>query len=238
MADLLKIGDKIEMNRVVRKDVSNAEELTVYVSQILDFSEDEIVAAMPISEGHIVPLEVGMRMETYFYTAGGIYKCVCKVTSRGKEGNLHICSLAMMDELSKFQRREFYRLECTMAAECAVLDISEIMLYVKEHTMPETTINPKHKVTVLDISGGGVRLVSDRRYDKADYLCLRFEVDMNIGKRNIEILGKVIQSNESAKRDNLYDTRIQFKEITNEVRDVIIKYIFEQQRIIQKRERG
>lgn len=36
------------------------------MSQILDMKDEKIVAAMPISEGHIVPIEPGSRMHAYF----------------------------------------------------------------------------------------------------------------------------------------------------------------------------
>ncbi len=44
------------------------------------------------------------------------------------------------------------------------------------------------------------------------------------------MLGKVVASIESPNRNNYYDNRIQFKEIDIELRDTIVKYIYEQQR--------
>ena len=45
--------------------------------------DEKIVAAMPISEGHIVPIEPGSRMHAYFYTVKGIFSCENLDTERG-----------------------------------------------------------------------------------------------------------------------------------------------------------
>ena len=55
---------------------------------------------------------------------------------------------------------------------------------------------------------------------------------------DIEVVGRVILSLESPNRKDCYDNRIQFKGISRELRETVVKYIFEQQRIIQRKERG
>ena len=70
----------------------------VYVSQILDMHKEKITAAMPIYEGHIIPLEVGSVLETYFYTGKGIFKTECIIQTRGREENVHIMVLSLLDD--------------------------------------------------------------------------------------------------------------------------------------------
>lgn len=238
MAGMLRIGDKVEIGKKAGKGLLGETDYAVYVSQILDFRDDEIIIAMPISEGHVVPLEIGNVMEAYFYTAQGIYRCDCKITNRGKEDNIYMCSIAFVSELEKFQRRQFYRLECSIGVNVTVLELMEIFHYAQSKTVPEVTANKPVNATIVDISGGGVRMLSDCKFNRGDYLYLNFSIDMNIGVKNVEIVAKVIQSVESPKRARFYDTRLQFKEIAPELRDLLVKYIFEQQRKIQQKERG
>lgn len=238
MAGLLKIGDKIELGKVTGSKNAELDDLDTYVSQILDFRDDMIIAAMPISEGHIVPLEINTRMEAFFYTAQGIYRSRCTITERGKEGNLFVCGLLLNGELKKFQRRQYYRLPCTIGTDIILMDIMEIINYSNTHEMSEKPVNDVHSGMIVDISGGGVRVMSDMHFNKNDYVMLRFPVEMNIGTRQVEIMGKIVLSLESPNKNNYYDNRIQFKEVSRELRDIIVKYIFEQQRKIQKRERG
>lgn len=239
MAGLLKVGDKIELSRKNVRENTKEEDSSAYVSQVLDLRDDDtIVAAMPISEGHIVPIEVGARLEAYFYTSQGIYRSLCVITERGKEGNVYYCGLELVGKFEKFQRREYYRLPCIIGADIIPINGEEVIDYSKEHKIPDKSYDDKKPGTIVDISGGGVRIMSDIRFNKNDYIFLRFPLEMNIGIKEVELMGMVILSLESPNRSNYYDSRIEFMEVTSEQRDNIVKYIFEQQRKIQKRERG
>lgn len=68
MDRILSVGNKIELSKIKKNKDDDA---VTYVSQILDMKDEKIVAAMPISEGHIVPIEPGSRMHAYFYTIKG-----------------------------------------------------------------------------------------------------------------------------------------------------------------------
>ena len=197
MDRILSVGNKIELSKIKKNKDDDA---VTYVSQILDMKDEKIVAAMPISEGHIVPIEPGSRMHAYFYTVKGIFSCEILVTERGKEGNIYIMEVECTTELKKFQRRQFYRLPCTIE--------------------------------------GYFRIMTEKPLEKNNYIYIRFPVEMNIGNRDIEVVGRVILSLESPNRKDCYDNRIQFKGISHELRETVVKYIFEQQRIIQRKERG
>ena len=82
MFEPLKLGNRVEM---VFKSRSGDDDTVEYASQILDFTDEGIMCAMPIYEGHIVPLEKGKRFEGYFYSDNKIYRAMCYVVSRGKE---------------------------------------------------------------------------------------------------------------------------------------------------------
>lgn len=56
MDRILSVGNKIELSKIKKNKDDDA---VTYVSQILDMKDEKIVAAMPISEGHIVPIEPG-----------------------------------------------------------------------------------------------------------------------------------------------------------------------------------
>lgn len=239
MANLLKVGDKIELSRKNGRGSAQSGESAAYVSQVLDMREDGIVvAAMPISEGHIVPIEVGARLEAYFYTSQGIYKSLCTIIERGKEGNVYYCELELIGTLEKFQRREYYRLPSIISADIIPINGEEVLDYSEHHKIPDKSYDNMQSGIIVDISGGGVRVMSDMRFNKNDYVFLKFPIEMNIGVKEMELMGMIVLSLESPNRPNYYDSRIEFMEITSEQRDHIVKYIFEQQRKIQKRERG
>lgn len=235
---VLKVGNKIELNKKAGNQSVLADEPTTYVSQILDLEEEELIAAMPIHEGHIIPLEVGTVLEAYIYTVKGIFRADCRVTARGKEDNIYFMSLQLLSELRKFQRRQFYRLPCSIEVQFRPLSAVEVLQYAKARELPPQAQPADQKGMIVDISGGGVRMITDKSYYKNDFVLLRFPIEMNIGVKWIETMGRVVASYPSPNRSDFYDNRVQFKEITHELRDAIVKYIFEQQRKIQQRERG
>ena len=231
MADkLISVGDRIEINVIKDRNVSNDEEKVTYVSQILDFDGEQISAALPIREGHLVTLEVNSNLECYFYTASGIYKAHAHITSRYKKENLYMMNLELKDELKKFQRRQFFRLPCNIITTLRTLSVSEVLDYSMKHEVKDNTDAQVVQGVIVDISGGGTRVFSKSRYKSGDYVYMNFPLEMNIGIKNVSVLAKVISSSELAGRRDYCDNRLQFKEIPGSLRDSIVKYIFEQQR--------
>lgn len=231
MADkLISVGDRIEINVIKDRNVSNDEEKVTYVSQILDFDGGQISAALPMREGHLITLEVNSNLECYFYTASGIYKAHAHITSRYKKENLYMMNLELKDELKKFQRRQFFRLPCNIITTLRTLSVSEVLDYSMKHEVKDNTDAQVVQGVIVDISGGGTRVFSKSRYKSGDYVYMNFPLEMNIGIKNVSVLAKVISSSELAGRRDYCDNRLQFKEIPGSLRDSIVKYIFEQQR--------
>lgn len=235
----LEVGNKIDLNPKVGRVLKDDETRKTYASQILDFQPDgSIVAAMPIQEEHLIPLEVGSTYEAYFYTSKGIMRAECMVEKRGKEGKIYIMNLILTTQLVKFQRREFYRLDCTIECKATCISSIEALCVAKNHTYPEDIDERLENAILVDISGGGARIISKIKYEKFTYLVVRFPIQLGDENKEITLLGRVILSLESDNNREYYDNRIQFKEISKEQREDIVKYIFEQQRKIRRKERG
>ena len=145
--------------------------------------------------------------------------------------------LKLISEMKKFQRRQFYRLLCNIEAIIRILSDEQVNTYLRTYLPPVVDSEQADIGMIVDISGGGVRIMTDVKLDVDSCLFITFPIKMNIGDVNIEVLGKVVASIESPNRENYYDNRIQFKDIDIELRDTIVKYIYEQQRKIQRRER-
>lgn len=106
----------------------------------------------------MIVLEVGTLIEAFFYTGNYIYKSDCTVKSRGKEGNIFTVELRPETALVKFQRREFYRLKCTIDADIIPLTDEERKNFDVTGKLPDNFVMPEDKGIIVDISGGGLRL--------------------------------------------------------------------------------
>ena len=238
--DLLLLGTKIELRRSAGRILEEMDESPSYVSQVLDRDEeDNVMIAMPISEGHIIPLEVGSVLWAYFYTNKGIYRSRCKIISRGKEGNIFVAGITLLGELEKFQRREYYRLNCLIDVDVTVLNGQEVIQYSEKQEFDGELSGHKTQGVIVDISGGGLRFISDEKYEKNTYVFLTFKVPfLGGGIREFNILGRVVLSLNADNELSRYDNRVQFKVISKEVREDLIKFIFDEQRRMRKKERG
>lgn len=237
--NLLSVGIKIEMTKPVNRvtDSSNQRN-TTYVSQIMDMQDGMLTCAMPIYEGHLIPLETGSQYDVFFYSKKGIYKAGCKVISRGKEGNIYVCQIKLITSLEKFQRRQFFRLPCTLDIKLTPMKDTEVLYYLKNKKMPIELSGTSSKDMAVDISGGGLRVISGVQYNKGTYLALAFALNLSGKMLDYCVLGQVIQAIKSETNHQLYDHRVQFKEISKEIQEDIVKFIFEEQRRIRKREKG
>ncbi len=233
MYEPLKLGNRVEM---VFKSKSKYEDETIeYASQILDFDEDGIICAMPIYEGHIVPLQEGKRFEGYFYSDNKIYNARCSVISRGKEEKLHIVKINLDSALIRIQRREYFRLSCIMPATIRTAeDIKEGLDEIQDLILNEDY----YKCTIVDISGGGIRALSKRQFEKNEIVFFKFTLNFNDADKEMNIRGKVIESFRNSNDESMFDSRFQFVDVSQADRDEIIKYVFEQQRNILKKELG
>lgn len=236
---IINVGNKIELSVIYAgRSYDKSDEQLTYVSQILDMEDDgTIIAALPIYEGRLITLEVGYKLNCYFYTANGIYNGRTLIEARYKENNLYFMKLTLEGELKKFQRRQYFRLPCNIEATMRPLSIQEVLDYSESNELKEEPDLEPERGVIVDISGGGVRVFSGNHYDKNDYVYITFDLDMNIGVRQLGLLARVVMSIESPNREDYYDNRLQFKEIPAKTRDVIVKYIFEQQRKNQGRGR-
>ncbi|WP_027437871.1 flagellar brake protein [Lachnospira multipara] len=238
MLSRIAIGTKMEIARPFDRFTGELTTNKSYISQVLDIRSDELVCAMPIFEGRIVPLEVESDYVAYFYTSQGIYKADVIAVSRSKEGNIYTVNFKLQSDLIKFQRREFYRLECTIEVRLISLTDEETKFFLKESKLPNNLQETFLKAIIVDISGGGVRVFTPRQLNITEFVSLEFELKV-LGKiKRFRLAGKVVMSSESPNISDIYDTRIEFKRIAENDRADIVKYIFEQQRRLRKMERG
>jgi len=238
MDNLISVGIKLELTQTQNKIGIPNENVRNYISQILDITDNTFQAAMPIYEGHLVPLEVGSKYEVYFKTKKGLFNSTCQVMGRSKTDKIYLVELKPLAKLEKFQRREYFRFDTNIDANMCLLTEHEMKIFLHSFTVPEDYKSKKKNAIIIDISGGGVRIVSNELYKKNDMVLIDFNVIVATSLININIPGKVIASAPSVNRVDLREHRIEFFKISKEIRELIIKYIFIEQRRILQKERG
>ena len=182
-------------------------------------------------------MENGTRYEVVIYNNKGLFSCIGQVVSRSKVDTIYLVELSLVTKLKKNQRREFYRLECLIDLNYCIINHE---VYDATKTKEITYFadlcskKVKEKAIIIDISGGGIRFAASYLLGEKTYVYLEF----NLGSIPIKVLGEVIYSSFMKHRDDIYEIRVKFVDITSDVRERIIRYIFEEERKIRQLKKG
>lgn len=234
----LDIGNKVELVKL-EHIIKNEPNKKVYVSRICDIMPgNKLQIAMPIYEGKIVPLALDDKYSACFYTTKGLQQCNVIVTERYKSGNLFFLEVLMLNELSKVQRREFYRYKCSIDAKIRVISDKEYETGIPDDiTVPEDVLDWK-LAKLLDISGGGTKLVQKEHLDKNEVVKVRFMVSLVDEVMSFNLFARILSSNIVKGKENIYEQRLEFMKISQDDRDRIIRYIFENERMARAKGSG
>lgn len=250
--EVIPIGTKIEMQPTERKVLKLEPGGTeAYVSQLLQWSDiNQAIIAVPTYQGRLVPLRTDDIYELQFATKKGLYRCKGKVVNKSKTANnIAIAEVRFTSALEKYQRRQFYRMNCIVPLKFSVLTELQKDLYKKKkHCLTlEQKLEIDKKIknqemeylkgVLLDISGGGMRFNSSTQQKEGDVLLLQPALPETLMKRVSLLLGYVISSRKIPNKEPaLYDNRIEFIEISPAEQELIITYIFKEERDRRKRE--
>ncbi len=250
--EVLSIGDKIDIKPLNRngKPVHTA---MAFVSQLIDFVDGSVInIAAPIVFGRTIPLSVGEYYNLCFYTEKGLYRCNCMVISNHKDNKTIITVVRITSNLEKYQRRQYYRLECIHDIYYRSISLEEELLEKKMSSenfeTPEAMTEAKEKLaefdsewifaTITDLSGGGARFSSETLHKSGDKVRIKLNLIVNNELRKLELTAKIISRAPIPVRAGIYEYRVEFTDIMQKDRESLIKYIFEQERKRRKNDIG
>ncbi len=249
MDNVLEMGSKLDL---VLKNAENASRLeqgifsgneTIYASVIYDLpSSHRIVATIPQDKGKLILMPVGMTVFLIAYGKNGLHKCDVKIKERFKTGNTFLMSMEIISPVDKFQRRDYFRWNCTLGMDFRILPEDVLIKSINAQTLDyyisrsggEDSI---YDAMLLDISGGGARFSSKVNIPVGSIILLTFVLENEYVFTQPIILAKLLGC-EYKDDIKLYENRVQFKEISKQERESIVKYIFEEERKTRKISKG
>ena len=230
-------GDKVDINFLHQNNGKT------YKSSLFDFlSENEIEIAMPTDEGKIVMFNVGFECQFYFYTSRGLYTCETVITSRYKKDNFYLLSARIKTPLKKFQRREYFRLECLIdfayykiPNEVAELETTEDLFEV---IADPAYIEHKSLARIKDLSGGGMRFTAMENLEVGSKILAVIRLSNDRVDHMFYLVTEIIACESVKDMPELWVARGKFDFKNIKDRDLIIRYVFEEDRMNRKRENG
>lgn len=245
VTDLLQVGNKIDICALDQSEIKRTEngKVPILASQLEAVEDDGgLIMQMPVYKGKIILLSLGSRYELMFYTKKGLYRGVCQVVDRYKEDNLFMVRVVLKSGLNKFQRREYFRLECILSMqayeldreEALTLDGEELETLLQDPDILETEVD----AIIVDISGGGIRFITDKKSEEGDCLAVRTRLQNENIDKQLLVAVSIVSCRKMASGMERYEMRAEFLRLGTKLRETIIKYIFDEDRKIRKREVG
>ena len=245
-SNIIRPGDKIDIQLV--QQIENADRTgtgaDTYKSQVLDVLDNgNLEISMPTESGKLILLPLGVRYEFAFYSSGGIYKSIGRVAERYKKDNLYMLVIELKTPLERYQRREFYRYNCTMNFGYFILEEEHLKMESTDEIISDLMDidfkEKRHSGVVVDISGGGMRFRGEDKLEANAQILAMLRLTSTKIDRQFQIRGYVIDCHRVDKsKDLLYESRVKFMIDDKRVQEEIIRFIFEEERRIRQKENG
>lgn len=239
ISKFLSPGDKLELQMLGHIQQENeAQSKRVYNSQINDvLSEDRLEIAMPLEKSKLILLPVDTEYDMTIYTKQGLFQCFVRVVDRYKSDNMYLLVVELTSNLRRNQRREYYRFSC--ALEMCSRNLEEEEINAIESKVPYTLVPglPLKRSVIADISGGGLRFLSNQKYEPESLLYCSYHLVLNNVRKLYEVVGKVLSAKEVENRPGVYEHRVQYVNMEEDKREDIIKFIFQEERKNMKKDR-
>jgi len=212
---LLIPGEKI--NLVVMDEYNNCE----YLSKVEEIHENGIIDVLiPISKKQMIYIKKDAFLKVIISRDSAIFEFKAKLVNKvfGKEPLLQ---LDRVSEIIKIQRRNYYRLKV----------IKQIKVR-KVVNIKENLYEEYFSAALVDLSGGGIGINSTEKLDANDLV----EIDMELSSKTINMYGRVVRIELLIKsKQEMYNYGIHFEKITEIERNIIMRFIFDEQRKLAKK---
>jgi c-di-GMP-binding flagellar brake protein YcgR len=229
MAYINTVGERISMQEVnkflyigarINLLVMNSYNQSQYVSRVDNINEDgSIDVLIPISKRRIVYINNDTTLKVIIASEGAIYEFKAEIVEK-LFGVVPLLRLKRVSDIQKIQRRNYFRLKATNK-----IKIRKVI------NLKEAIYSEYFEVTMVDISGGGLAFSAELELDINDLI----EVNMDLNSKTINLLGKIVRADKDEDKAKMFSYGVNFEKIAEIERNIIMRYIFEEQRKLAKK---
>jgi len=239
LSKFIKPGDRVELQTMDQINEYKEDDKKIYYSKINEIiSDNQVEINMPLEKTRLLLLSVGEEYNFVIFTDTGLFQCFTIVEERYKTNNLFLLRLKLTSNLRKYQRREYYRFGCAMEMQSRIISEAELRSINADDQDKLKKDLPLKSSVIVDISGGGIRFVSEEAYPAESKIYINYDLIMKGERKNYELIGKILSASEMDNRPGTYEHRVKYINIDSDTREEIIKYIFEEERKIRQKERS
>jgi c-di-GMP-binding flagellar brake protein YcgR len=221
----------------------NSQESYTLSSFVYEVVNDErLIISNPIHEGYLYAMERRYGYYFRFYIENqGMYLFKGRMIERLLYDNLPSVSIELESEIKRIQRRKFYRVNFKSKGFFLIekkfsdqeIARRKLLLTTKykneKDLMVEEVVEEKFPFESLDLSGGGIRVLTRSTFEKGELI--KGEVLLN----NVwnKFKGEVMRVQK--KDDNHMEVGIKFIDLDSATQSRIVSYVFEIERNLIKK---
>ena len=242
----LRPGTPIEFTILsTNSDVENYidEDRSVYISSVFGVTKkEEIIFHIPTRKGHTVTIPMNVPFNAVFNTKNGMFQLTGEITKRGRLENFPVYVFIPSTKLTKVQRRDYYRFQCLIPIK--VLPIPHEVAILPNMTLVEDDLERYGNTyglpvagNIIDISGGGAKFTAKTDVITDRFMYCSFKLKSKQINQTINVVARRVKS-EYKEKLGIFEHRIEFLFKEPEDRETIIKYIFDEDRRLRKKDQG
>ncbi|MEW6447623.1 MAG: flagellar brake domain-containing protein [Bacillota bacterium] len=184
-----------------------------YVSSVEDITAEEVFISLPYRRQMPLMLSRGDRIKVEFSGDNECFSFLTTVTGRREEGVL-LYSIAFPEEIRRIQRRRDVRLAVLLDVAYAPLPEGDAAVVYQESK-------------ALDLSAGGIRLVTEYEYPPGTLMLVKFRLPMRKDFFETVAKAEVIRTEAVLlDRKRLYHLGLKFLDLPQAHKDKIFSFIF------------
>lgn len=213
------LGTRFELEIL---DINGEKVGRTYISQLLEHQDDNLlIISAPISEARLVYIPDNMPIRlTFVHNPQGLLGFSAMVRSKVFRGNIAMMIVEPENGVDKIQRRMNYRLD-------VVLDV---LMW-----LPDPNEKNPIKAYTKNVSGSGLCVISEINIPKRTEI----KVELSLAK-DLSISAKcAILRNipTELRKGKGYELGMNFTDISMKSQDVLIKFLFDRQRLLIKKDK-
>ena len=194
-----------------------------FVSQFEEAIDgDNAYIAAPIVEGVVYAVRVGWRVTVYMQEGNNFYRFFARVTQRLQQDGRPVLRIAKTSDIDVAQRRQYYRFKCSIPLRYRVIS------QYRKNGDPDFVFGK-----TADISGSGLCFTAEEQIGVDSLI----ECELTIDGKTLYLVGQIRRCDRkmiSELEQFVYDVGVLFSEIEEQKRDLIIKYIFNEERRMRR----
>ena len=211
----LKIGEKLEICLIDKENKNRSPYYSIKLQNIRENGTLEI--DLPMFGTQLFSFKVNEMVQVSTTQEDGIYSFNGQIIGKDDKLQIPIMVVKPHTEMTKMQRRTFFRIKCNCNIKYRSLDQAVI----------NQAVSGFKNAIIIDLSGGGMCILGDQKIEKNILLECVIMLENN---QEVTTICKVINSKKDEREQSRnWKSSLMFHTISERSREKVINFVFQEQ---------